>query len=38
MKAWYTDQQYTGGDQFVIRLAQVLKDGRVFTRVIQILT
>lgn len=27
-----TDAQYTGGDQFVIRLAQVLKDGRVFTR------
>lgn len=27
-----TDAQHTGGDQFVIRLAQVLKDGRVFTR------
>jgi hypothetical protein len=27
-----TDSQFTGGDQFVIRLAQVLKDGRVFTR------
>jgi hypothetical protein len=27
-----TDLQFTGGDQFVIRLAQVLKDGRVFTR------
>jgi hypothetical protein len=27
-----TDSQFTGGDQFVIRLASVLKDGRVFTR------
>jgi hypothetical protein len=27
-----TDVQYDGGDQFVVRLAQVLKDGRVFTR------
>jgi hypothetical protein len=27
-----TDAQYDGGDQFVVRLAQVLKDGRVFTR------
>jgi len=27
-----TASQYTGGDQFVIRIAQVLKDGRVFTR------
>lgn len=27
-----TDSQFTGGDQFVIRLAIVLKDGRVFTR------
>lgn len=27
-----TIAQYTGADQFVIRLAQVLKDGRVFTR------
>ena len=27
-----TDAQYTGGDQFVIRLATVLKDGRIFTR------
>lgn len=27
-----TDAQFTGGDQFVVRLAQVLKDGRVFTR------
>lgn len=27
-----TDAQFTGGDQFVIRLASVLKDGRVFTR------
>lgn len=27
-----TDSQYTGGDIFVIRLAQVLKDGRIFTR------
>jgi hypothetical protein len=26
-----TDAQFTGGDQFVVRLAQVLKDGRVFT-------
>lgn len=26
-----TDSQYTGGDQFTIRLAQVLKDGRIFT-------
>ena len=26
-----TDAQYTGGDQFVVRLAQVLKDGKVFT-------
>lgn len=26
-----TDTQYTGGDQFVIRLSQVMKDGRVFT-------
>ncbi|MBC5864159.1 hypothetical protein L1S34_12710 [Flavobacterium sp. K77] len=31
-KLGLTDAQYTGGDQFVIRLAQVLKDGRVFTR------
>jgi hypothetical protein len=27
-----TDAQFTGADQFVIRLAQVLKDGRVFSR------
>lgn len=27
-----TDALVAGGDQFVIRLAQVLKDGRVFTR------
>ena len=27
-----TDLQYTGADQFVIRLVQVLKDGRTFTR------
>lgn len=27
-----TDPQYTGGDQFVIRLAIVLKDGRTFSR------
>lgn len=26
-----TDAQYTGGDQFIIRLSQVMKDGRVFT-------
>lgn len=31
-KLGLTPSQYTGGDQFVIRLAQVLKDGRVFTR------
>lgn len=27
-----TSSQYTGADQFVIRLAQVMKDGRVFSR------
>jgi len=26
-----TDAQYTGGDQFIVRLAQVMKDGKVFT-------
>lgn len=31
-KLGLTASQYTGGDQFIIRLAQVLKDGRVFTR------
>jgi hypothetical protein len=31
MKAKFITDQYTGGDQFVIRLAQVLKDGRIYT-------
>jgi hypothetical protein len=26
-----SDSQYTGGDQFIVRLAQVMKDGKVFT-------
>lgn len=31
-KLGLTDLQFTGADQFVIRLVQVLKDGRTFTR------
>ncbi|MEM0575345.1 hypothetical protein [Flavobacterium polysaccharolyticum] len=31
-KLGLTTAQFTGADQFVIRVAQVLKDGRVFTR------
>jgi hypothetical protein len=31
-KLGLTDLQYTGADQFVIRLVQVMKDGRTFTR------